>query len=156
MTPDRPAAQSPPRRLQHHHQSLTNTRAGPSSWCDGIPGSAATSVQPTGRLERRSTTVHNRLDQGAAMRNLSGRQTTVDTSMATNTSPATCAGHRCPTRNGTARCGSGQHPPWPDRQIRSQPSPVPTRPPGPFVSPLVLVNSHDAGLSGCLRKFVGG
>jgi hypothetical protein len=26
---------------------------------------------------------------------------------------------RCPTRNGTARYGSGRHPPWSDRQIRS-------------------------------------
>jgi hypothetical protein len=33
------------------------------------------------------------------------------------TAPSTAT--RCPTRNGTARCGSGQHPPWPDRQIRS-------------------------------------
>jgi hypothetical protein len=33
----------------------------------------------------------------------------------------------------------------PDRQIRSQPSPVPARPPDPFASPLVLVNGHLAG-----------
>jgi transposase len=26
---------------------------------------------------------------------------------------------RCPTRNAAARCGSGQHPPWPDRHICS-------------------------------------
>jgi hypothetical protein len=33
----------------------------------------------------------------------------------------------------------------PNRQIRSQPSPVPAPPSGPFVSPPVLVNSHVAG-----------
>jgi hypothetical protein len=32
----------------------------------------------------------------------------------------------------------------PNRQIRSQPSPVPARPPAPSVSPLVLVNRHIA------------
>jgi hypothetical protein len=36
----------------------------------------------------------------------------------------------------------------PNRQIRSQPSPIPIRPPDPFVYPLVLVNGHVAGPSG--------
>jgi hypothetical protein len=35
----------------------------------------------------------------------------------------------------------------PNRQIRSQPSPVPARLLGPSSSPLVLVNGHDAGPS---------
>jgi hypothetical protein len=35
----------------------------------------------------------------------------------------------------------------PNRQIRSQPSPVPAQPPAPFASPLVLVNGHLAGPS---------
>jgi hypothetical protein len=35
----------------------------------------------------------------------------------------------------------------PNRQIRSQPSPIPTRPPDPFASPLVLVNGYVAGRS---------
>jgi hypothetical protein len=32
----------------------------------------------------------------------------------------------------------------PNRQIRSQPTPMPSRPPGPFASPLVQVNGHIA------------
>jgi hypothetical protein len=51
---------------------------------------------------------------------------------------------RWPTRNGTVRCGSGQHPSWPDCQIRSQPPPVPVRPPCPFASRLLLGNGHIA------------
>jgi hypothetical protein len=35
-------------------------------------------------------------------------------------------------------------PPWPDRQIRSQPSPVPAHPSAPLASPLVQVNGHIA------------
>jgi len=35
----------------------------------------------------------------------------------------------------------------PNRQIRSQPSPVPTRPPGPSASSLVLVSGYAAGPS---------
>jgi hypothetical protein len=47
-------------------------------------------------------------------------------------------------------CGSGGAPRGirtPNRQIRSQPSPIPARPPGPFASPLVLVNGRVAGSS---------
>jgi hypothetical protein len=51
---------------------------------------------------------------------------------------------------GPLSCGDGGAPRGirtPNRQIRSQPSPIPIRPPDPFVYPLVLVNGHVAGPS---------
>jgi hypothetical protein len=45
-------------------------------------------------------------------------------------------------------CGSGGAPRGirtPNRQIRSQPSPIPARPPGPSASPLVLANGRITG-----------
>jgi hypothetical protein len=49
---------------------------------------------------------------------------------------------------GPLSCGDGDAPRGirtPNRQIRSQPSPVPARPPRPFASLPVLVNGHVAG-----------
>jgi hypothetical protein len=49
---------------------------------------------------------------------------------------------------GPLSCGDGGAPRGirtPNRQIRSQPSPVPARPPRPFASLPVLVNGHVAG-----------